>query len=274
MKGRTTCPKCKYEFVLDVPENTQKYDVVCPKCENKFLINIDLCNNNSAEDCSWEECGEPRKTVLSSIKPRTNRPMMVAILLIAVFVLGITTSAFPEIFIESTLDVSSSVGFSGDAELYIENQTNASLSGVQVELNGVYASERGEGTYVLTNASPGIQTVKISLDNYNVVNREILILPLTNSYHKITMQEGNEVETVPFDGLGCSIIFAIFSVFALISAISTYKRKNFDVAVAGSIIGIFSFGFFMIGSILGIIAFVMIIKCRDEFDDGKKGRTF
>jgi hypothetical protein len=52
------------------------------------------------------------------------------------------------------------------------------------------------------------------------------------------------------------------------------KRKHFDVAVAGSIISIFSFGFFLIGAIISIIAFIIIMKCKEEFDDGKKGKTF
>ena len=66
----------------------------------------------------------------------------------------------------------------------------------------------------------------------------------------------------------------IFSVFALLGAFTTWKRKNFDVSVAGSLIGLFSFGFFLIGSILSIIAFVLIIKSKEEFDDGKQGKVF
>ena len=65
MKGRITCPKCKNEFFLDLPEK-DKHEVVCPKCDNKF--SIQKCDDSETfEECSWEEHGEPRKTVLSSI---------------------------------------------------------------------------------------------------------------------------------------------------------------------------------------------------------------
>ena len=45
--GRTTCPKCKHEFVLDLPENSEKHEVICPKCENKYAVQI-KCPNPKA----------------------------------------------------------------------------------------------------------------------------------------------------------------------------------------------------------------------------------
>jgi len=38
MKGRTTCPKCKHEFVLDVPDDSENCEIVCPNCGDKFTI--------------------------------------------------------------------------------------------------------------------------------------------------------------------------------------------------------------------------------------------
>ena len=69
-------------------------------------------------------------------------------------------------------------------------------------------------------------------------------------------------------------MFGIFSIFALMGAITCFKRQHLDVASVGSLIGIFSFGFFFIGSILSIIAFVLIMKSREEFENGKKGKIF
>ena len=38
MKGRTSCPKCKHEFVVDLPEKDKKHGVTCPKCKGKISI--------------------------------------------------------------------------------------------------------------------------------------------------------------------------------------------------------------------------------------------
>ena len=70
------------------------------------------------------------------------------------------------------------------------------------------------------------------------------------------------------------MIILIFSIFALIGAIACIQRKHFDVAVVGCFLSIFSFGFFMIGSVLAIIALIFIYKSKEEFDDGKKGKFF
>ena len=89
MKGKTTCPKCKHEFVMDVPDNTEKHVIDCPKCSHSFIIKR---TPESDDERGWEEYGEPRKTILSSIKKKTNRPMIASFLLLATGVLGIFTA--------------------------------------------------------------------------------------------------------------------------------------------------------------------------------------
>jgi uncharacterized protein YbaR (Trm112 family) len=196
MKGRTTCPKCKNEFILDLPQDEKEHEVVCPKCNNKYKIQAKCTSPLSDKECSWEEHGEPRKTVLSSIKPKTNRPMIAAIILIAVFGLGITTAILSETFIDLSVDLARDIGIN------IEN-----------ELGG-------------------------------------------------------------FNNSICTLLIIIFSFFALLGAVACYKRQYLDIAMAGSVIGFFSFGFFFIGSILCIIAFILVIKSKEEFKNGKKGRIF
>ncbi len=91
MKGKTTCPKCKHEFVMDVPDNTEKPGVECPKCSHSFIIKR-TCKDDSDDECWWEEHGEPRKTILSSIKQKTNKPTIASFLLLATGALGIFTA--------------------------------------------------------------------------------------------------------------------------------------------------------------------------------------
>ena len=71
-----------------------------------------------------------------------------------------------------------------------------------------------------------------------------------------------------------SIIIIIFSVFTLFAIYACIKRKYFILAIVGSFIGIFSFGFYLINSILSIIALILIFISMDEFQDEKKGKTF
>lgn len=276
MKGRTTCPKCKHEFVIDTPDNSTKYEVVCPSCKNKFTIQPTSPDSKSEDDCHWEEHGEPRKTILSSIKPSTDKPTIAAVLLIAVFALGIASAAFPNAFIEAPLDTLSTIGMTGTVELVVIDQSNNSLGNVTITVDGVSNTTNVNGAYSVSNISLGVRTVYLSLNGYKTQTREILVVPFIISSHEITMNEEDEVdkEYIPFDTIGCSIILVIFSVFALIAALMSFERQHLDVAVVGSILSIFSFGFFAIGSIISIIALIIILKCRDEFEDGKKGKVF
>jgi len=274
VKGRTTCPKCKHEFVLDVPDEIGKHNVTCPNCNNDFIIKTSKFDHKEGVECSWEEHGEPRKTVLSAIKPRTNKPVFAAILLITVFGLGITTSVFSATFIETSFEIASGIGLEGTVELLVIDQTNESMKDVQVFIDGSSNITDSKGVFHLENVTLGLQTIHINVEGYNKVSREILVLPFFVTYNEIKMQQGTEEITSSFDTLGCTMIFAIFSVFAMLGSISCLKRQHYDVAIAGSIIGIFSFGFLCTGSIISIAAFVILMKCKEEFDDGKKGKTF
>lgn len=275
MKGRTRCPECKHEFVLDVPNDENKHDVICPNCENKFTIKAKPCKTGSEKECFWEEHGEPRKTILSSIKPKTTKPKIAAIILICVFVLGITTAVFSETFIETSLDIASSAGIKVTMKINIINETNQSINTLTVVVEGVDNIEKtGDGVYTAKNVKPGIKKIKVFGTNYTTFTREVIVAPFFTSEHDIKMVKGSGSKINDFDESGCSLIIIIFSIFALLGAVSCFKRIHYDVAIAGSIISIFSFGFFMIGSILAIIAFIIIFKCKEEFKNGKKGKTF
>jgi hypothetical protein len=85
---------------------------------------------------------------------------------------------------------------------------------------------------------------------------------------------GVDADKVEFDSSGCTFILAIFSIFALVGVVACLKRRNLDAAIVGSLIGIFSFGFFFIGSIISIIACILIWKSKEEFENGNKGKIF
>ncbi len=122
MKGKTKCPKCDHEFVLDIPDNKEKYSTICPKCKHQFIIKKSTECKDIDIECIWEEHGEPRKTILSSIKPRTDKPMISSILLTIVFIIGLFSSISiilgNNIFYNSTFKLINYSGF------IIENNIN------------------------------------------------------------------------------------------------------------------------------------------------------
>jgi len=275
MKGRTKCPECKQEFVLDIPTDGKRHEAVCPNCEKKFIIRTKCSPKESEDGCYWEEHGEPRKTILSSIKPKTNKPKIAVIILVCVFALGLITAAYSDMFIESSLDVASSFGMTGTVEIHVINQTNKSIENIQVKIEGVNDIKKtGNGSYFAENIELGFREITITSSEYINLTQEILVIPFFKSSHNIKMKKGAGYDKNYFDNTSCSIILMIFSVFALFGAVASLKREHFDVAIAGCIISIFSFGFFMIGSILSVIAFVIVFKSKEEFENGKKGKVF
>ena len=91
MKGKTTCPQCSHEFVMDVPDDSETTTIECPECNHSFAIKR-TCQEEPDDECGWEEYGEPRKTILSSMKKKTNKPIIASFLLLAAGVLGIFTA--------------------------------------------------------------------------------------------------------------------------------------------------------------------------------------
>jgi len=92
MKVKTKCPKCDNIFITEVPESQDSFETTCPSCRESFKIKKKCLSDPLDEECSWEEHGEPRKTVLSSLKPYTNRPMVASFLLLTTAVLGVFTA--------------------------------------------------------------------------------------------------------------------------------------------------------------------------------------
>jgi hypothetical protein len=256
---------------LDVSDNEKKQEAVCPSCNNKFTVQT-TDSPAESEEGSWEEHGEPRKTILSSAKTKTNKPKIAAVILICVFVVGLSTAVFSEIFIESSTYVLSSLGMKGTVEIHLADESNKSIENITVKIEDV--KKTGNGSYVANNVEVGIKKLKIYAPGYVNLTQEILVTPFFRSYHDIKMEKGTGSETNLFDTVAFSMVFVIFSVFALFAAIASFKRVHFDAAAICSIISILSIGFFMIGSLLAVIAFIIIYKSKEEFDNGKKGKTF
>lgn len=289
MKGRTTCPKCEHTFVLDAPSHVTKHSVTCPKCGHNFNINPSKTSRivDQDEDYSWEECGEPRKTVLSALKERTNKPMIAGTLLIVAFVLGASwggSFVFADSLLKDSMRQTTITGITGSINGTVTDQNNTPLLGVNitVETMNMSTTTNENGSYSLTKIPLGIHRLNLTKEGYRTQIYEILISPFqTTTYNMKMTSVGNQseypAENHTIDQLWskirtslffCSAVFIVFAIFALVGAVYAIKRKQYPVAIIGSIFGILSFGF-LIGSICSIIALVLLIISKEEFEHGE-----
>ena len=74
-----------------------------------------------------------------------------------------------------------------------------------------------------------------------------------------TIEKLKEIITI------CGTIASILSVFPILGGILSIKRKMWGIAVAGSIIGLFTIGIVFISSILSFIGLILIVMSRNEF---------
>lgn len=250
-----------------------------PGFDKKFPIKKITYDHKPAEEISWEEHGEPRKTILPISKPKTTKPKIAAYLLVLVFILGMITAALSDPILDSSMKVLSDVGLTGTVKLsVVDKSNNESLENVTVTVGAFSKKTDKNGSCSIEKVPLGTANIKITLAEYKTQTYEIFVIPLITLDHNITMEkvigDDKDEDHFPFYMIGCSVIIGVFSLFALLGSIVILKKQNFDVAIACSILGIFSFGFFFVGPALSIIALLMILRSIEEFEHGKKGKTF
>jgi hypothetical protein len=290
MKGRITCPKCGQNIIADVNKDIPAFALDCPQCDHHFKVKtsqVDVSNVpkdsevDVEADCDWEEHGEPRKTILSSIKPRTDKPMIASILLILVVLIGIFSAVFPTMFLQAPVSVASIAGVNGDLTVIVDNSSVIGANDIMLSIDEENTSfVQKNDSFSTSSVSLGEHEITISHSANNssdqTVTKQVYVLPFNLSTYSVTLTGVNplaiEDDTLELGWL--SSIILILSVVSLIGAVMSWRRKYSDVALIGSVVGIFSIGIYFSALILGVIAFWLILKSRDEFDDGKKGKSF
>ena len=63
----------------------------------------------------------------------------------------------------------------------------------------------------------------------------------------------------------CALIGIIISVFPILGGLLAIKKKLYYIAVTGSIIGLFSIGIMFSSSVLSLIALILLIISKKEF---------
>ena len=273
--GEIVCPKCKKGFILDKKEQGKKIEVVCPNCNNRFTASYECSTVNSKEECSWIEHGEPRKTILSSNNQKTNMTTIAAILLICVFLIGIATSIYSESFQTTTLEIITAAGVKGSVRILVIDELNNTIENASININNKIFYTNVNGIFYSGNIDLGFKAIRISNSSYKTQTYEIMVNPFGSSEITVKLEEGTGIgKTIEYDITSFSMILVIFSVFSLFGAITSFMRKYLDGAIFCSCIGFFSFGFFFIGSIISIIAILIIWSVKDEFDNEEKGKVF
>lgn len=140
-KGSITCPKCGQKIIAEIHKDVSTFHLICPNCNHHFKVvtsQINLSDTSSdasvnvETDCKWEEHGEPRKTILSSIKPRTDKPMIASVLLIIVILITLISALFPTLFLQAPLQAASFAGVKGDVTVFLDN--NSAIAPVNITL--------------------------------------------------------------------------------------------------------------------------------------------
>ena len=284
MKGRIQCPNCSKYFTADAKEGVKELTVNCTYCNHQFIVHPlgapkEKCKEDAnTEKCTWEEYGEPRKTILSSMKPKTDKPTIATILLFLVFIIGISSSIVPGIFLETPTALFSFAGVEGSIIISYDEQLDFDQTSLELQIPSLNKSIIGlyeNNSFSFSNLPLGHYTADLTIES-NSTEFELYVIPIfTNSYElNYSTVKPNELSIIPHGFAWCTSILLIFSVICLIGVLSAWKRTYSDVAIIASIIGIFTIGFFFIGTILSIIALILLYLSRDEFNDGKKGKSF
>jgi hypothetical protein len=65
--------------------------------------------------------------------------------------------------------------------------------------------------------------------------------------------------------LVCGAIEIVFGILALLGGLMAIRRKMWALALVGSILGLFTFGFYGLSSILSFVALIILAISRKEF---------
>ncbi len=287
MKGRITCPKCGQHITAEINKKVPSFTINCPKCNHHFRVKTSQinCSNIPADspvdveaDCDWEEHGEPRKTILSSIKPRTDKPMIASLLLISIVIIAIASAFFPTLYLQAPVQVAELSGVNGGLTITLDNESLVDADYISLNINQEnILFERKNNSFHASSLNLGEHVLSITYSTTDTTTtKEVYILPFDLSSHTIKIIDTTPltIENDSYELEWLSSILIILAAITLIGAIMCWKRKYSDVAVISSLVGICTIGIYFSGLILGVIAIWLILKSRDEFDDGKKGKSF
>lgn len=286
-RAELACPSCRFEFVI-APAAGTKAAPPAPRAAPEEGAGPGPAAPLHAPPRPSTGEGDPQSVPPGPGRRRTPsfKPVAAGLLLIFVAVLGLWGgfSIFADDIVATSLEVGDATDFSGR----VVDERDDPLEGVRVEMveapgNQSLAATRtdADGTYRFEGIEPGVYTFRLSLENHTTVLLEVPVFSEEYArlfgqnapFGQVTMRAGDpdEVrESSQVDSLdriarvwGGFIIFA--SALTLVGGWSSLRRRGLPLAIVGAVAGIFAGLMFLIGSLLSILALILIIVARKEF---------
>ena len=166
-----------------------------------------------------------------------------------------------------------------DIQGVIQTNDGNPLENVEITLNGqnwTWTSNE-QGRFYIYDVEGGIREITFNLENYEEQTQKIELEVGRINVVNAILEEGDcssdceyidktfEVDNPAEISLVLSVIIILFSVVTLYGSIAALRKSDFSMALIGSIAGVLSYGF-MLGSILSIVAMLMIFSDRDAFE--------
>ncbi|PKK85913.1 MAG: hypothetical protein CVT48_03390 [Thermoplasmata archaeon HGW-Thermoplasmata-1] len=295
MKGMTTCPSCKTEFVVDVPESGHSYHSTrCPKCEYPFKINLGTSRETETAATPHRKSGM-KKSALQSKGAKTPKPVVGGAFLIAVFLMagamagGMLFLGIGGIWTVGLMADSAFEGQTGTVYGQVLDSGGNGISGVSVnrwDADGkvweTVNTTGSDGSYYLTDVEAGYQYLRFSKAGYQTKIIEDVVIPHPVEdtvwfYQNITLKPGNGEVQEP--GVAATVVQGVLTglivwganlgamaIFILVGGIMAITRKRFGIALAASIVAMFT----MCGQLISLVALILIALSKEEFTKGEK----
>jgi len=262
VRGRTKCPYCGEYVIIEVPDGaTGIQTVTCPNCGMKIKVNVEITEKERKEET-------PIHPTVQKIT-RSSRLTVAGVMLLIVFLLGI---AMGSILLTDEQALYHGVGnYKGKVIDEDGNPVEGAI--IILKDENITTTSDKDGLFMFKNVSAGKHAITIEKEGYKTIHAKIFVLPVgvtITSKFEMKKGEGTEKERDI-----TSVIIKLIPVFAtavliisflpLIGAILCFMKKYFVIALITSIFGIFSIGFF-VGSILSVVALIIILLSKYEFE--------
>lgn len=266
MKGKAHCPHCKHNVVVEVPDGAGGEQIVaCPQCGMQFKVNVD-------EPYSWED-EAPLIHPAVHLKSRSMKPSVAGLLLIIIFLLGIVISGV----LFFSLDVVGDIHMESQFRGTVVDEDGKAVAGVTVTVIDhpeLIAVTDAEGRFSFPNITSGQQELQFTSDGYKTLIAKVFIFPWNVSILReqfvLETGEGTEqykslaIRVLEMGPLLAAVVAAL-SIVVLVGGIMALLRRHFMVAVVGAVCGIVAGFFSIIGIPLGIVALILLLLSREEF---------
>ncbi len=277
---KISCPACEDVFSIKDGQLEAKKEIVDNKKEVKKekimgkigeIKNIIKSENTSSKNLEYENAIEnfwnpDGNTAWAGI-------ILVIVALLGFFAGGTYFMHWTEY--ETIVDDVGLVNVQG----VIQTDDGEPLENVEITLDGQNWTwnTNEQGRFYIYDVEGGIREITFNLENYEEQTQKIELEVGRINVVNAILEEGScsndckyidktfEVDNPAEISLVLSIIIILFSVVTFYGSIAALRKSDFSMALIGSVAGILSYGF-MLGSILSIVAMLMIFSDRDAFE--------